>query len=82
MAKNLHNLKTQSTDLQKMKGILNSTELCTFEERPLPTPDIHMPAVWIYACLSPFCVLYFGRQMNSSPMPSKNQKLNVDAQQL
>lgn len=34
VAKNIHNLKNQCTVLQKMKGVLNSTELCAFEDRP------------------------------------------------
>lgn len=37
VAKNISNLKNQSTDFQKMKGTLNHTELYTVEERPLPT---------------------------------------------
>lgn len=37
VAKDISNLKNQSTDLQKMKGILNHTEIYTVGERPLLT---------------------------------------------
>lgn len=57
-AKNIHNLKNKSTDLQKMKAILNSTDLCTFEERQLPTSDTQMPAACVYTCLSTFCTFF------------------------
>lgn len=36
VAKNISNLKNQSTHLQKMKGTLSHVELCIVEERPLP----------------------------------------------
>lgn len=58
VAKNIHNLKNQSTDLQKMKAIFNSTDLHSFQERPLPTSDIQMPVVHIYICLSAFCTFF------------------------
>jgi len=78
LTKNTHNLKSQSTDLHKMKGILNSTKLLRRDH----CQDLSYTCLpFGYMLAFQYCVFFFFWKANEFFLP-KNEKLNVDAQQL
>lgn len=70
VAKKIQNLRNQSTDLQKMKGILNRIELLRKDHYRHPTSDIQHT----HAYLSAFCAFLFWKSKLIFSLPSRTKK--------